>query len=91
MGRTRRLNRNGGRDHWAKLAPLLFYGGSSGGGRVIGRSTRDGGEPATENYTPANLVSTILHTVFDVGQLRLMPHLAAVARLAETTPIPLLS
>jgi hypothetical protein len=91
MGRTPRLNRNGGRDHWAKLAPLLFYGGGSGGGRVIGRSTRDGGEPATENYTPANLISTILHTVFDVGQLRLMPQLAAVARLAETPPIPLLS
>jgi hypothetical protein len=91
MGRTPRINKNGGRDHWAKLAPLLFYGGGSRGGRVIGQSTRDGGEPATENYTPANLVSTILHTVFDVGQLRLMPRLAAIARLAETKPIPLLS
>jgi uncharacterized protein (DUF1501 family) len=90
MGRTPRLNRSGGRDHWAKLAPLLFYGGGSSG-RVIGQSTRDGGEPATENYTPAHLVSTILHTVFDVGQLRLMPHLAAISRLAETHPIPLLS
>src|SRR5262249_5480060 len=84
MGRTPRLNKNGGRDHWAKLAPLLFYGGGSRGGRVIGQSTRDGGEPATENYTPANLVSTILQTVFDVSQLRLMPRLAAIARLAET-------
>ena len=91
MGRTPRLNRNGGRDHWGKLAPLLFYGGGSRGGQVIGQSTRDGGEPATENYTPANLVSTILHTVFDVGQLRLMPRFSTVARLAETNPIPLLS
>ena len=91
MGRTPRVNRNGGRDHWAKLAPLVFYGGASAGGRVLGRSTRDGGEPATENYTPASLVSTILHTVFDVGRLRLLPGLAAVARLAETRPIPLLS
>ena len=64
---------------------------ASRGGRVIGQSTRDGGEPATENYTPANLVSTILHTVFDVGQLRLMPRLATVSRLAEAEPIPLLS
>jgi hypothetical protein len=89
MGRTPRLNKNGGRDHWARLAPLLFYGGGSAGGRVIGQSTRDGGEPATENYTPAHLVSTILHTVFDVGQLRVMPRFSAVARLAETSPIPL--
>ena len=90
MGRSPRLNRNGGRDHWAKLAPLLFYGGGSGG-RVIGQSTRDGGEPATEAYTPAHLVSTVLHTLFDVGQLRLMPRLANLARLAATTPIPLRS
>jgi uncharacterized protein (DUF1501 family) len=89
MGRTPRLNKNGGRDHWAKLAPLMFYGGGTKGGRVIGQSTRDGGEPVSEPYTPSHLVSTVLHTVFDVPQLRLMPHLAAVSRLAETTPIPL--
>ena len=91
MGRTPKLNKGGGRDHWGRLAPLMFYGGGSRGGRVIGQSTRNGGEPATENYTPANLVSTILHTVFDVGQLRLLPALGAVSRLAETPPIPLLS
>jgi hypothetical protein len=91
MGRTPRLNRNGGRDHWAKLAPLIFYGGGSSGGRVIGHSTRDGGEPASNRYTPENLVSTVLHTVFDVGQLRLMPRLSAIARLAETPPVPLFS
>jgi hypothetical protein len=90
MGRTPRLNRDGGRDHWARLAPLMVYGGGSRGGQVIGQSTRDGGEPITENYTPANLVSTILHTVLDVGRLRLMPRLAAVSRLAEPSPIPLL-
>src|SRR5262245_39226286 len=27
MGRTPRLNKGGGRDHWAKLGPLMFYGG----------------------------------------------------------------
>ena len=88
MGRSPKLNKNGGRDHWANLAPLLLYGAGIAGGRVIGQSTKDGGEPATDNLTPKHLVSTILHTVFDVGQLRLMPSLAAVARLAETNPIP---
>lgn len=91
MGRTPRINKSGGRDHWARLAPLMFYGGGSTGGRVIGQSTRDGGEPASENFTPANLVSTILHTVFDPGQIRLMPRLAAISRLAEANPIPLVS
>ena len=91
MGRTPKLNRGGGRDHWAKLAPLMLYGGGIRGGHVIGQSTKDGGEPATENLTPKHLISSILHTVFDVGQLRLMPRLAHIARLAEISPIPILA
>jgi len=89
MGRTPRINRNGGRDHWARLAPLMFYGGGLTGGRVIGQSTRDGGEPATENFTSGNLISTILHAVFDIGRLRLQPALGAISRLAEVPPIPI--
>ena len=87
MGRTPRINKNGGRDHWAKLAPLLLYGGGQEGGRVLGQSTRDGGEPAADPVNPKNLISTILHTMFDVGKLRLMPGLANIARLGEIRPI----
>ena len=88
MGRTPHINRNGGRDHWAKLAPLLLYGGGPTKGKVIGQSTRDGGEPVADGLSNANLISTILHTVFDVGQLRLQPGLGAISRLAEPVPIP---
>ena len=91
MGRTPRINRNGGRDHWARLAPLMIYGGGTPGGRVIGQSTRDGGEPAFEPQTNRNLISTIMHTVFDMGQLRLQPALGAISRLGEVSPIPGLS
>jgi hypothetical protein len=69
----------------------MFYGGGTPGGRVIGQSTKDGGEPATESYNTSHLVSTILHTVFDVGHLRLLPRFGAVNRLAENSPIPLWS
>jgi uncharacterized protein (DUF1501 family) len=88
MGRTPKINKNGGRDHWAKLAPLLVYGGGTKGGQVIGRSNKDGGQPAGDNLTPRHLISTILHTLFDVGKLRLEPSVAQVARLAEHAPIP---
>jgi uncharacterized protein (DUF1501 family) len=83
MGRTPKINKNGGRDHWPKLSPLMFYGGGTRGGRVIGQSTKDGGEPATEPFNPRHLISSILHTTFDVGQLRLIPGMAAVTKLAE--------
>jgi hypothetical protein len=87
MGRTPRINRTGGRDHWARLAPLMMFGGGMTGGRVIGQSTRDGGEPISEPYTSASLISTILHTALDVGRLRVQPALGAIARLAEMPAI----
>jgi uncharacterized protein (DUF1501 family) len=88
MGRTPRLNRGGGRDHWSKLAPLVFYGGGAARGRVVGRSTRDGGEPDSDGVSTPNLISTVLHTAFDMGQLRLRPEYAAISRLGEAPPIP---
>jgi len=45
---------------------------------------RDGGEPSSEPFDTTHLVSTILHTVFDVGRLRLLPAFATIARLGET-------
>lgn len=71
MGRTPKVNAKGGRDHWGYLTPLLLYGGGHRRGQVIGQSNRIGAEPATEPYRIPNLVSTILHTLCDVGQLRL--------------------
>jgi len=73
MGRTPRMNSRGGRDHWGNLAPLLLAGGGLKMGRVIGQSTRDAAEPLTEPVTIPHLVSTVLHTLLDVGQLRLVP------------------
>jgi uncharacterized protein (DUF1501 family) len=88
MGRTPRLNKNGGRDHWAKLAPLLLYGGGAPRGKVVGRSTKDGGEPDGDGSLTPNLISTVLHTLFDMGQVRLKPALSAISRLGEPKPIP---
>jgi len=71
MGRTPKINKNGGRDHWGDLTPLVVAGGGLKMGQVIGKSDKQGGRPATEPHTPANLLATILHFLFDVPQLRL--------------------
>jgi uncharacterized protein (DUF1501 family) len=89
MGRTPMLNKRGGRDHWARLAPLLLYGGGMEGGRVIGRSTHDGGEPNSTPYGPDNLISTLLNTMIDTGKLRLAPSAPKeVLKLASASVIP---
>ncbi|MCA9269782.1 MAG: DUF1501 domain-containing protein, partial [Planctomycetales bacterium] len=89
MGRTPRLNARGGRDHWANLAPLLLAGGGLRGGQVIGQSTRDGGQPASDPLSPAHLISTILRTLFDPAQLRLTAGVPQqVTQMISHEPIP---
>ena len=75
MGRTPRINNNGGRDHYGELTPLLVYGGGLNMGQVIGQSDGTASKPATEPYNPSHLMSTIMHTLFDLGELRLDPSL----------------
>ncbi len=89
MGRTPRINAKGGRDHWGKLAPLLLAGGGLKMGRVVGESTSDAGEAQTEPVTVDRLVSTILHTLLDPTQVRLMPNLPddVLRRVTQDDPI----
>jgi hypothetical protein len=70
MGRTPKINKNGGRDHWGNLTPLVLAGGGLKMGQVIGQSDHQGGAPATEKYTPEHLLATVMETLFDVGQVR---------------------
>jgi len=72
MGRTPRINRNGGRDHYGELTPLLLSGGGLKMGQVIGQSDRTASRPATTPFNPSHLFATIMHTLFDIGELRLV-------------------
>ena len=88
MGRTPKINKNGGRDHWGNLAPLLLAGGGLKMGQVIGQSNCSGGEPSSEPVNIKHLVATILHFMFDVGKLRVQRSLPRdLARMTEWDPI----
>jgi len=76
MGRTPRIspitaggrNASGefftpGRHHWGDVFPCVLAGGGVRPGRVVGATDRDGGRPATEAFTPADLAATIFHLV----------------------------
>lgn len=89
MGRTPRINKKGGRDHWGNLGPLLLHGGGLPMGRVIGSSSRDGGTPASDPVTLRNLIATIMHTLLNIGEVRLIPGISGdVSRvITEGEPI----
>jgi len=89
MGRTPKINKTGGRDHWGNLSPLLLAGGGLNMGRTIGRSARDGSVPNTEPIGNKHLISTIMHTLFDIGKLRVVRGLPReLQQIVEWDPIP---
>lgn len=59
FGRTPRINRDAGRDHWGPVMSLLIAGGGVQGGRVIGSSDRIAAQPASDRQTPENLAATL--------------------------------
>jgi hypothetical protein len=88
MGRAPRLNGKGGRDHWGNLGPLLLAGGGLPGGVVIGRSTSNGGDPNSDPVHVPNLIGTIMHTLFDVGKLRITRGISReLQQMADYAPI----
>ena len=89
MGRTPKKDHNGGTGHWDRLTPLLMAGGGLRMGQVIGQTDRTGGEPATEQYLPHNLLATVMQTLFDPFETRLVagmpPDLARL--ITDSEPI----
>jgi hypothetical protein len=89
MGRTPRRNKDGGRDHYGNLTPLLIAGGGLKMGQVIGESDRNAAMPAADPQTPANLLATVMRTVLDVQAIRTTTNLGKTAAIVSNgEPIP---
>jgi hypothetical protein len=89
MGRNPVMNAKGGRDHWGNLAPLLLYGGGLKTGQVIGRSDHRGGEPDGNAIQMENLTATILHSLLDLNEVRVMEGLSNELLTTMTGPSPI--
>ena len=59
FGRTPRINKEGGRDHWPDCYSAVLAGGGVKGGHIHGASDRIGAFPAADPLTPADLAATI--------------------------------
>ncbi len=90
FGRTPKIGKKGGREHWPGLGPLVLAGGGIETGQVIGESTSQAERPKTEPLGYPELLGTIWHTLFDLGQLRLDPSLprGLLSDLEGLRPIP---
>jgi uncharacterized protein (DUF1501 family) len=61
FGRTPRINKNAGRDHWGPSFTVAMGGGGIGGGRVIGASDERAERPADQPHGPEDLAATMFH------------------------------
>jgi len=59
FNRTPRINRNAGRDHWARSMAVVLAGGGFPRGYVHGSTDASGMAPTTEPCTPDDLAATI--------------------------------
>jgi hypothetical protein len=63
FGRTPRINRNAGRDHWAPLSTLALAGGGLRMGQVVGESAPKVDVPKSKPITPQDLMATVFHVL----------------------------
>jgi hypothetical protein len=59
FGRTPKINKNSGRDHWARSMAVVLAGGGFKAGYAHGTTDKEGMAPATEACTPDDVSSTI--------------------------------
>ena len=61
FGRTPRINKQGGRDHWGHVFSMALAGAGIRGGQVIGASDKNGAYPASNPIQGGDLTATIFH------------------------------
>lgn len=60
FGRTPRINKNAGRDHWARSMAVLLAGGGFKRGYVEGSTNAEGMAPVDAACTPDDIAATIV-------------------------------
>jgi hypothetical protein len=87
FGRTPRINKAAGRDHWPDCYSMVLAGGGVRGGTVYGASDRIGAYPALDPVTPGDLAATLfskfgVNLATEIHDLTGRPY-----RLAEGEPL----
>ncbi|MFN7877668.1 MAG: DUF1501 domain-containing protein [Pirellula sp.] len=77
-----------GRDHWANAMSILFAGGGSRGGQVIGATDRQGYAPIERVLSPENYVSTVYRKLgIDPNKIYYTPAGRPTHLVSDPTPI----
>jgi len=88
FGRTPKINEGAGRDHWSNAMSVMFAGGGTPGGQVVGATDRQGYAAIERVLSPENFVSTIYEKLgIDAGKILHTPEGRPVHLVSDGTVI----
>ena len=90
FGRTPKINKDAGRDHWPRVCSALLAGGGMNMGQVIGSTDRMGGEAASRPVTFQEVFATIYHNLgIDLDSERLFDFRGVPRRFVKSGVRPI--
>ena len=88
FGRTPKINKDGGRDHWSTAMSVLFAGGGTPGGLVVGATDSKGYSAVERVSSPENFASTIYRKLgIDPDKMLYTPTGRPAHLVSDPTPI----
>ncbi|MEE3182028.1 MAG: DUF1501 domain-containing protein [Planctomycetota bacterium] len=88
FGRTPTINKRGGRDHWSNAMSVLFAGGKTPGGQVVGATDRKGYSASKRVLSPENFASTIYRKLgINPDKILYTPEGRPIHLVSDPTPI----
>ena len=88
FGRTPKINKDAGRDHWGRAGSLLFAGAGVVGGKVIGASDKNGAFVTDRPVRPADVAWTVYDALgIDANKELRMPDGRPTTILTEGAPV----
>lgn len=88
FGRTPKINERAGRDHWSNAMSVLFAGGGTPGGVVVGATDKQGFSAVDRILSPEHFASTIYRKLgIDPGKILYTPNGRPIQLVSEPAVI----
>ena len=88
FGRTPKVNSRAGRDHWSNAMSVMFAGGGTPGGQIIGATDRQGYAAVERVLSPENFASTVYQKLgIDPNKIFYTPQGRPTHLVSDPTPI----
>lgn len=88
FGRTPKINDKAGRDHWSSAMSVLFAGGDTPGGLVVGATDAKGYSAMERVLSPENFAATVYKKLgIDPGKILYAPNGRPNHLVSDPTPI----